>query len=160
MEDGCITQSLFPDPSYFKTTLEAVRGLGILKQEIFSQSAKISPASSFYSHGVMDEAKLVSDDDWIARGWATLGSPRRSADAVLLSYQDDAGEPRIFTVSPVKFDRPDVSNVKQNSAYTRSGWAVQFSRKSPHSRKVEIKALAYDIKTKPSYSLNGVHTLN
>ena len=166
MEDGCITQSPFPDPDYFKTTLEAVRGSGILKQEIFSQSAKISPASSFYSHDVIDEAKLVSDNDWIARGWATLENHGRSADAVLLSYQDDEGEPRIFAVAPVKFDRPDVSNVKQNSAYIRSGWTVQFSRSSLPKRKVKIKAWAYDVKTKNSYIMSWlsynrpIHELN
>ena len=144
--------------------MKATRALGILKQEDFAQNAPIinaqKTASSSYNYGWIDAVKPMSGDDLVASGWATLENPGRAADTVLLSYQDDKGEPRIFTVAPVKFDRPDVSNVKQNSAYTRSGWAVQFSRKSLPSRKVEIKAWAYDIKTKPSYPLNGVHTLN
>ncbi len=164
VEDRCITQSLANILSVFRRNLKATRALGILKQEDFAQNAQIinaqKTASSSYSYGWIDAVKPMSGDDLVVSGWATLENPGRAADTVLLSYQDDKGEPRIFTVAPVKFDRPDVSNVKQNSAYTRSGWAVQFSRKSLPSRKVEIKAWAYDIKTKHSYPLNGVHTLN
>ena len=164
VEDRCITQSLASIPSVFRRNLKATRALGILKKEDFAQNAQIinaqKTASSSYNYGWIDAVKPMSGDNLVASGWATLENPGRTADAVLLSYQDDKGEPRIFTVAPVRFDRPDVSNVKQNSAYTRSGWAVQFSRKSLPSRKVEIKAWAYDVKTKNSYPLNGVHTLN
>jgi hypothetical protein len=161
VEDNCMTQSLANPLNIFKRNLTATRALGILKQEDFAQNAQVvNAASGFYDYGWIDSMKPTSGDNLVASGWAMLENPERSADAVLLSYQDDQGENRVFTVAPVKFDRPDVSNVKQNSAYTRSGWAVQFSRKSLPSRKVEIKAWAYDVKTKNSYPLNGVHTLN
>ena len=160
VEDNCMTQSLANPLNIFKRNLTATRALGILKQEDFAQNAQVmNAASGFYDYGWIDSMKPTSGDNLVASGWAMLENPGRSADAVLLSYQDDQGENRVFTVAPVKFDRPDVSKVKKSSAYNRSGWVVQFSRKSLPNRKVEIKAWAYDVKTKSSYLLSGSDTL-
>ena len=162
VEDTCINQSLASPPDILKRNLKATRALGILKQENFAQNAQITEARSttpnFYDYGWIDSLTPTSGDNFVASGWAILENGR-SADAVLLSYQDDKGEPKVFTVAPVKFDRPDVSKVKKSSAYNRSGWVVQFSRKSLPNRKVEIKAWAYDVKTKSSYLLSGSDTL-
>ena len=164
VEDRCINQSLLSIPDIFRRNLKATRALGILKQEDFAQNAQPvntqSTVLNSYDYGWIDDIQPINRDDFRASGWATLENLGRTADAVLLSYQDDNGENKVFTVAPVKFDRPDVSKVKKNSIFTRSGWAVQFSRKSLPSRKVEIKAWAYDVKTKNSYPLNGAHKLN
>jgi len=163
VEDRCFTQSSRNLPSLFKRNLNAARALGILKQEDFAQNARLPSAqntsSDTYKYGWIDGVKQVRENDFLASGWAILENPGRTADAVLLSYQDDQGKSRMFTVAPVKLDRPDVSKVKQNSIYTRSGWAINFSRSSLPNRKVQIDAWAYDIKTKSIYPLNGSHSL-
>ena len=163
VEDRCITQSLSNLPDTVRKNLKAARELGILKQENFSQSAKLVNAQNNslapYDHGWIDNVQPVGKGDFLASGWATLKNPGRTASAVLLSYEDNNGDDKVFTVAPVKFDRPDVDKVKQNSAYTRSGWAIQFSRSTLPNRKVKIKAWAYDVKTKSSYPLSGSHTL-
>ena len=162
VEDTCINQSLASPPDILKRNLNATRALGILKQENFAQNAQITESRStipnFYDYGWIDSVTPTSGDNFVASGWAILENGR-SADAVLLSYQDDKGEPKVFTVAPVKFDRPDVSKVMKNSAYNRSGWTAQFSRKNLPNQKLEIKAWAYDVKTKSSYLLSGSNTL-
>ena len=163
VEDNCITQSLCDFPDIFRRNLKATRALGILKKEDFAQDSKPPKvqniASDSSGYGWMDGIKPISEDNFVASGWAILENSERTADAVLLSYQDDKGEPTIFTIAPVKFDRPDVSKVKKNSIYTRSGWAVVLSRSSLPDRKVKINAWAYDEKTKSSYPLNGAYSM-
>ena len=163
----CIDQSLINIPSIFrsnlKRNLKAARALGILKEEDFAQSAQPKNIqninSNFYNYGWIDGIKPMSGNYVIASGWATLENSGRTADAVLLSYQNDKGEYEVFAVAPVKFDRPDISKVKQNSVYGRSGWEFVFSRSGLPNRRVIINAWAYDIKTKNSYLLNGSQSL-
>lgn len=163
VEDNCITQSLLNLPNVLRKNLKATRELGILRREDFAQSSQLQSiqktASVSYNYGWIDGIKAMSGDDFVASGWAILENSGRTADAVLLSYQDNEGKPKIFTVAPVKFDRPDVSKVKQNSSYARSGWAVVFSGSSLPPGKVTVTAWAYDVKTKTSYPLNGSYSL-
>ena len=163
VEDECITQSLSHLPGVFRRNLKAARALGIFKQEDFAQTSQLQNsqniASDSYNHGWIDVIEPVNGDDFLASGWAILENPGRTADAVLLSYQDDKDESKIFTVAPVKFERPDIFKVKQSSTYTRSGWAIKFSRNSLPNRKVKINAWAYNVKTKSSYPLNGSRSL-
>ena len=164
VQNKCITQSLYEFPDIFRKNLKAARELGILKKEDFAQDSKPpnvqNTVSDSHDHGWMDGIKPVSEDDFVASGWAILEDSGRTADAVLLSYQDDKGEPKIFMIAPVKLDRPDVSKFKQNSIYTRSGWSIVFSRSSLPNRKLTINAWAYDVKTKSSYLLNGSYSLS
>ena len=163
VEDECITKSLLSMPDIFKRNLKATRALGVLRKEDFAQESKPPSAqnntSESYNYGWIDGIKPVSGKDFVASGWAILENSGRTADAVLLSYQDSKGESKIFTVAPVRFDRPDVSKAKRNSIYTRSGWTTNFSRNSLPNREVKINAWAYDIKTKNIYPLSGSHSL-
>jgi hypothetical protein len=164
VEDTCISQSLFPiaaDPNYFRGTLTALRGLKLIENRS-AQTAKLTPAPSSVapgSYGWLDEIHLISENEFSASGWATLGKPERSADAVLLSYQDDEGSFKVFTVAPVKYARPDVAKVKRNDACHRSGWNIKFSRNSLPTRKVEIRGWAYDTKTEQIFPLAGAKIL-
>ena len=162
VEDEC-TKSIFNLPDVLRRKLKATRALGILKKEDFAQDSKLPSAqnntSDSYNYGWVDGIKPVSGKDFVASGWAILENSGRTADAVLLSYQDNKGESKIFTIAPVRFDRPDISKAKQTSIYTRSGWAVNFSRSSLPNQEVQINAWAYDIKTKNIYLLNGSYSL-
>jgi hypothetical protein len=155
VEETCIGQSLFPiaaDPKYFRGALAAVRSLQFVRPA--APTAKLTPAGVTGGDGWLDEIHLVGTE-FRASGWATLGTPERSADAVLLSYQDDDGSFKVFTVAPVKEDRPDVAQVKHNQACRRSGWTINFSRQRLPKRAVEISGWAYDTKTDQVFPLLG-----
>jgi len=60
--------------------------------------------------------------EFAVSGWAILPESHRTADGVLLTYDDAQGEPIIFALAEVGFKRPEVSQRLNDKTYLRSGW--------------------------------------
>lgn len=88
-------------------------------------------------------------------GWAVLPKKRRSADAVLLTYDDPNGAAIIFDIAIVEMPRPDISRLFRQPSYRFSGWAKTFNLNVLHGNTRRIKAWAFDADEGRAYPIEG-----
>lgn len=106
--------------------------------------------------GVIDQAGRVNEQAVGFGGWAIDPEKRRPADAVLLSWEDDALDATVFAIAPVGIPRPDVQAKLGNSAYARSGWGRIFPVAAMPRLPCRIRAWALDTDTGAISELTGV----
>jgi hypothetical protein len=79
-----------------------------------------------------------------ASGWAILPESHRTADGVLLTYDDAQGEPIIFALAEVGLKRPEVSQKLNDKEYLRCGWTKSWkAERIPVGAQV-IRAWTFD----------------
>lgn len=82
--------------------------------------------------------------EFVVSGWAILPEKHRTADGVLLTYDDAEGEPIIFALAEVGYKRPEVSQRLNDEAYLRSGWTKSWKTgQIPGSARV-VRAWTFD----------------
>jgi hypothetical protein len=160
VQDSCIAGS--PFPLDLRERLELMNQAGVLTRTL-AQAPFINSAGSTSTTGEVgwfEQLKQDASGKWLASGWATLPNRKKSAEIVLLTYQDKKGKARIFAIGSVLQDRPDVAKFKRSEAFLTSGWAVTFSRdKLPRRREAELRAWAYDVQLGKTFPLGGAQVL-
>jgi hypothetical protein len=94
--------------------------------------------------GEFEEIRRNSDGAFTAIGWAILPGSHRTADAVLLTYDDPEGDPIIFALAEVKSTRADLSERLNDQAYFRSGWAKPLKAGQIPASAHLIRAWSFD----------------
>ena len=82
--------------------------------------------------------------EFAASGWAILPENHRTADGVLLTYDDAQGEPIIFALAEVGYKRPEVSQRLNDEAYLRSGWMKSWKADQIPGRARVVRAWTFD----------------
>jgi hypothetical protein len=77
--------------------------------------------------GFLDRIDLDSNGAVVVQGWAVLRGPRRVADAVVLSYDDAAGNPRAFALTIERAARPDVVKSTGRGDLKLAGFRAQLA---------------------------------
>ena len=80
----------------------------------------------------------------IVAGWAILPWKGRIADSVLLTSQDELGDPLIFARVDVKKPREDVAKALGEESYRDCGWIRSFPREQIPPGTRRINAWAFD----------------
>jgi hypothetical protein len=94
--------------------------------------------------GEFEEIRRNPDGELAASGWAILPENHRTADGVLLTYDDAQGDPIIFALAEVKSKRADVSQRLNDKAYFRSGWVKPLKAGQIPANSRWIRAWVFD----------------
>ncbi len=105
---------------------------------------EIAYASEPGTIGEFEEIGRDPRGEPMASGWAILPDSHRTADAVLLTYDDTDGDPIIFALAEVKSKRADVSQRLNDQAYLRSGWTKSWSAGQIPASSHLIRAWGFD----------------
>jgi hypothetical protein len=90
-----------------------------------------------------------------ASGWAILPDDHRTADSVLLTFDDEEGDPVIFALAEVKATRADTSQRLNDQAYLRSGWTKSWSAGQIPANSQLIRAWAFDAEDVRAYQIGA-----
>jgi hypothetical protein len=94
--------------------------------------------------GEFNDLEKSAEGEFAARGWAILPDKHRTADGVLLTYDDAQGEPRIFALADLTQVRSDISQQLNDKAYLRSGWGKTWKAGQIPANSQLIRAWAFD----------------
>jgi hypothetical protein len=94
-------------------------------------------------------------------GWAISPDHSRSADSVLLTYEDENRRQVIFALADIGGERNDVVAARGNRDILRCGWAAVFpiSALPDYMRVIRITAWALDTQSGKAVRLEGSMTL-
>lgn len=105
---------------------------------------EIADGSEPGATGEFEAIRKSPDGALTASGWAVLPDSHRTADAVLLTYDDPDGDPIIFALTEVKSKRADVSERLNDQAYFRSGWVKPLTPGQIPANSHLIRAWSFD----------------
>ena len=105
--------------------------------------------------GEFNKFVRTSDGMLVAAGWAILPSSHRTADSVLLSYDNAKGEPIVFSRVDVRDARPEVSERLQDNEYQTCGWLKSWKPEQLPSGTRRISAWAFDAEECRAYLIGG-----
>ena len=94
--------------------------------------------------GEFEEISRNPEGELAASGWAILPDGHRTADAVLLTYDDPEGDPIIFALAEVKSKRADTSQRLNDKAYLRCGWKKSWKAGQIPASSHLIRAWRFD----------------
>ena len=165
-DDACKLR-LFPDIPMLANRAEAVNAMGFLKPKL-AESPVVRQAKTLKplpkgTNGWFDQFSQTAPNQYMVRGWATLPDQNKSADAVLLTYTEEASQQNrewhLFAVAPVQQQRNDVVKAFKNSAYKISGWKTSFSTQALPKGQLRLRAWAYNTETNEAFKLGKTHLI-
>ena len=109
--------------------------------------------------GCFEHAVRGPDHGLRMAGWAVLPDGERPADAVLLTYDDAAGQPIIFSLAETGLARADVAGARRTSGFLGSGWQKTCKPGATPPGAGTIKAWGFDADTGRAYRLRGQATV-
>jgi hypothetical protein len=129
-----------------KAWAEGVDHLGYLHPRLVRSShlREIASESDHEAMGRFDQFVRTPAGDLAASGWAILLEGQRTADSVLLTYEDAEGEPIIFARVDVTHPRADISERLHDKAYHRCGWIKSWRPEEIPAGTRRISAWAFD----------------
>jgi hypothetical protein len=146
---------LFPHPAV-KEWAVALNKLGYLRPSPL-QSNRIANIA----HSVPDQfaggfqMKRMSDGNVTVAGWAVLPWKNRVADSVLLTREDELGDPLIFARVDVKKRRDDVVERLGDDGYRDCGWIISLPQDQIPPGTRWIKAWALDAEDGHAFLIGG-----
>jgi hypothetical protein len=94
--------------------------------------------------GLFEEIHGNAAGEFSGSGWAILPGGHRVADGVILTYDDDQGEPVIFAFAEVGYQRPEVSQQLNDKAYLRCGWKKSWKAGQIPEASLWVRAWTFD----------------
>lgn len=115
-----------------------------------------SRSSGTNFRGAIEQTGRVNEQAVGFTGWAIDPQRGRPADAVLLSWEDDAFDATVFAIVPVGVPRPDVTAKLSDSRFLRAGWGRLFPVSAMPKRPCQIRAWAFNTDDGTIAELDGV----
>jgi hypothetical protein len=145
-EPKALVRCVHWDSPSLKGWTNALDRLGYLRPALVRSRhiREIAYGSEPGTTGEFEEIRRNPDGAFTASGWAILPDNHRTADAVLLTYDDPDGDPIIFALAEVKFTRADVSQRLDDQAYFRSGWVKPLNAEQIPAGSHLIRAWSFD----------------
>ena len=107
-------------------------------------------------YGEIQQAGKPAEGQFGLAGWSVLPDKARPADAVLLTYDNAAGDSVIFALAEVGVQRPDVAAWLQEPGYLHAGWVKTFNTSRLPAGALSLRAWAFDAETCRAYPIQGV----
>jgi hypothetical protein len=143
-EPGARRRYLHPNPAVKDWAL-ALNQLGYLRPRPLRSNriGEIARSAPGQLAGALQQLDRTSGGDLIVAGWAILPWKNRVADSVLLTSQDELGDPLIFARVDVKRRRDDVVERLGDDSYRDCGWIKSLPREEipPGTRRINAWAL-------------------
>jgi hypothetical protein len=116
---------------------------------------EIASVSEPATIGEFENIDRSPDGALTASGWAILPGSHRTADAVLLTYDDPDGDPIIFALAEVKSKRADASQRLNDNAYLRCGWTKSWKVGQVPASSHLIRAWSFDAENCRAFQVGG-----
>ncbi|MDJ0556367.1 MAG: hypothetical protein QNJ68_18400 [Microcoleaceae cyanobacterium MO_207.B10] len=160
---SCIEANLLDNYDYVKVIANQLNYLGMLKPGLLISdniTAIAAEKSKNQTYGALDG--IIPLKPWyFVNGWAFLPERNQPADAVILTYKNQAGEWIIFDVlMSAKTHRESLVQLFNNPAYINAGWEQTISGKLLPKGKLKISAWAFDAKLGKAYKLDRNHSIS
>jgi hypothetical protein len=155
-EPGAIRRYLHPNPA-MKDWARALNRVDYLRPSPLRSSriAEIARVAPDQVAGVVQQLSRTASGDLIAAGWAILPWKNRVADSVLLTWEDELGDPLIFARVDVKKQRDDVVERLGDDGYRDCGWIISLPPDQIPPGTRWIKAWALDAEDGHAFLIGG-----
>ena len=159
---GCLTGVVYNDPQVLLHRVKMLLAAGCLPPEMargsrvreFAVESSSPPGSSGSFEGLVKEGETYT-----ATGRATLARRREAADAVLLAYEDEAGEPVAFALAELEDAVEVLGRFPTLFARAELRWRKSFPAGHLPAPDVSLSAWAFDAETGQAFKLEGAHRL-
>ncbi len=159
----CVGENVLNNYSDIKYLANQLNDLGMLKpglvisQNIEGIAAKKQKDTMY---GSLDGIRLLNN--WyFVNGWAFLPQRNEPADAIILTYKNQADDWIIFDIlMSAQTPRETLVKIFNNPAYLNAGWEETIAGKLLPKGKWKISAWAFDAKLGKAYKLDRNHLIN
>lgn len=146
-------------PERMKERFEVLDRLGYIRparlaSNAISAFADVPPAMTS-EYGEFSAATVMPNYTLRLSGWAVLPAKRRIADAVLITFDDQGGDPRIFAIAETGIELPKGMGNPDLSASRFSGWAKIIDLVQLPAGAKNLRAWSYDAELGHAYGLLG-----
>jgi hypothetical protein len=140
-----------------KAWTENLDRLGYLRPRLVRSNhvREIASASDEEAMGEFNQLTRTSSGELTASGWAILLEGHRTADSVLLTYDNAEGDPIIFARVDVMHARADISERLHDKAYYHCGWMKSWKPEALPSGAGRIRAWAFDADECRAFSIGS-----
>jgi hypothetical protein len=145
-EPADLASNVHPTERALRAHTNFLDGLGYLRPPLVRSNRvrEIAFRTDGETMGEFKELGKRAGGTFAASGWAILPESHRTADGVLLTYDDAQGEPIIFALAEVGLKRPEVSQRLNDREYLRCGWTKSWkAERIPVGAEV-IRAWTFD----------------
>ncbi len=143
-----IARTLYPDVCQFQHVAAKLEKVGLLSPLRLTDPHLDRIAGEITAeapNGFVDTVARADDGSLDVIGWVLLRDPRRLADAVLLSYDDENGRPVVFDLTTERKIRADVAEREGAPGLAPSGFRVHVPAGAvSEAREPTIRAWAFD----------------
>ncbi len=159
----CVEENVLSSYNYVKYLANQLNYLGMLKPGlVLSQNieAIAGKKQKDKTYGSLDG--IIPLKNWyFVNGWAFLPERNEPADAIILTYKNQAGDWIIFDVLMyAQTPRETLVQLFNNPAYLNAGWEQTIAGKLLPKGKWKISAWAFDVKVGKAYKLDRNHLIS
>lgn len=159
-----INELLAPDYDNFKRMVRSLERLGLLVPPPFAAHPtnlfQHPPQPAEDAPGRLETSRRISDTQLLLMGWAVSPSRQREADAVLLTWEKEGGEPRLFGLMRDRVPRVDLGILLGKDPYFYSGWQMVCSLTNLPRESLVLRAWTYDAERQRAFLLDGAEALD
>jgi hypothetical protein len=159
-EQPSMTGSLFPNYQKLKRTADSLDQLGVLDffllktNRIADFKSNLPPDNPPF--GSIESFHQTGAAQFELTGWAVSTSRNNPADCVLFTCESVGIEPMIFSLMDRRMLRPDLAAKFKDQNYFVAGWRKTFTAATLPKGSLQVKAWAYDTRSRKITPLAGV----
>ena len=159
----CLSKG-FPDLGVLRARANAINDLGFLRPSLIKsnkiEEIAVPITEDPGSYGEFEKLSKSETAVFVAIGWACLPERGEPADAVLLTYQKDQGDPLILAFTEMRIYQPSFAALFMNAPPSNWRWQKSISLDTvPVAPPVSISAWAFDATTGKAYKLHGTYII-
>lgn len=160
-----IDRVVFPRPAEILPMLDQFEQMGWIDPRFTTSDARTMielPDQPLGAKGHLEGTYQVDEKSLGTQGWAVLLDRPSVSDGVVLTYDNEAGQPILFAYAGDRIFRADVAKSLNNVDLHYAGWeAVYPTSALPTSLKtVRIRAWAVDAELRRIAPLEGIWSIN
>ncbi len=159
-----IEELLAPRYGSFKQMANSLVKLGLLTPPPFREHPtnlfRRQPAPGGKPLGRLEISRRIGDTGLVLAGWALAPSQKREADAVLLTWEREGGEPRLLGVMNDRIQRADLEILLSKEPYYFAGWQKMCSLTNLPKESLVLRAWTYDAERQEAFLLEGAEVVD
>jgi hypothetical protein len=163
-EQKPITELLYPRYDELKRTATTLQKLGLLQPPPFTAYPtnlfQNAPPVSQDPLGRLEATRRLGQGQIAFGGWAVSPSRTREADGVLLTCEQEGGEPRPFALFNDRVPRADLEVLAGKEPFFYAGWQAVSSLTNLPKGLLVVKAWVYDPERQAVWPLDGAVTVD
>jgi hypothetical protein len=163
-QQPAVADVLYPNYERLKPMVASLARQGLLNPPPFTHYPtnllRQTPPGPDKILGYLERCERVGTNDLVLAGWALSASQPREADAVLLSYEQEDGEPRLFGLARARVLRADLALLYGEDPYYYSGWERICTMRDLPKGVLVLRAWSYDSQRQAALPLGGTASLD